>query len=277
MNWIAPMLTIPLLTLLALMGLSYLLSAARQRDSRHRTKIMSAQMEHTLTLIQNLQKHRGLGVQQSAAAQRQREQVIAQVESEWKALMQSMEGLPHALTYLYAGTGNARQRWASLRAEPADFDGHCGLIDQLLTILALLERASIKTASPVIALSVTTRCRDVEDLARLRGLAARAGGAERCPIYLEVPLRFLCQRVAAAGQTLPDAAVNLALKEIQQKLLDSVRVQITSARCFELLTPSIDRRLDELRQSFHAQGTVGLERASVVRAPVRATSLAVQS
>lgn len=277
MIWIAP-----LLTMLALMSLSYLLHSARQQASQRTIANMTVQMERTLNLIQQVQKHRGLGVQQTAAAQRQREQVVTHVERSWVELVQGVAGLPWA----QAATHEARQRWELLRSQPSDFDGHCRLLDQLLTMLALLERRAqastiaVKVAVKVAVksaadLTVTTRCRDVEDLARLRGLAARAAGHARCPIQLEVPLRFLCQRVAAVDRQLPDAAVGLALREVQQKLLDSVRVEITAARCFELLTPSIDRRLDELRQSFHtSDARVINQRVGIVRSPLLATNLA---
>lgn len=277
MIWIAP-----LLTMLSLMSLSYLLHSARQQASQRTIANMTVQMERTLNLIQQVQKHRGLGVQQTAAAQRQREQVVTHVERSWVELVQGVAGLPWA----QAATHEARQRWELLRSQPSDFDGHCRLLDQLLTMLALLERRAqastiaVKVAVKVAVksaadLTVTTRCRDVEDLARLRGLAARAAGHARCPIQLEVPLRFLCQRVAAVDRQLPDAAVGLALREVQQKLLDSVRVEITAARCFELLTPSIDRRLDELRQSFHtSDARVMNQRVGIVRSPLLATNLA---
>src|SRR5690606_14219887 len=77
-----------------------------------------------------------------------------------------------------------------------------------------------------------------------------AANHTHCPIEFAVPLRYLCQRVAAGDLQKQDSAIRMALQEIENKLLQSARVELTSARCFELLTPSIDRALDAFRQSF---------------------------
>lgn len=247
----------PLLTLCALVMCALLLQWRVGRHSQNLVSSRNTQLEYCVTLIQNMQKHRGLGGQSALAAVRQREQLAFQLDRQWQDWTQIFAGQSSAA----ASAPEWVLSWPQLRQTPADFDAHCALIDRLLTTLALVERTQPASQSST-ALRLTERCRDVEDLARLRGLSVRAAGHPRCPIELEVPLRYLWQRVNLASWQ--DSAITLALREIQQQLLDATRTVITPARCFELLTPSIDRALDELRQMSETKTAVVQSSASVV-------------
>jgi len=263
-SWIeSPVMLEPIATLIILVTCALLLQWRVGRQSQSFVSSRYAQLEYCVTLIQNMQKHRGLGGQSAQAAVRQREQLAFQLDRQWQDW-----------TQIFADPSSpARETvpewilsWAQLRQNPADFDGHCALIDRLLTTLALVERIQPERTQvvcrPSAALGLAERCRDVEDLARLRGLAVRAAGHTRCPIELEVPLRYLWQRVSLASWQ--DSAITLALREIQQQLLDATKTAIAPARCFELLTPSIDRALDELRRLCETKTAVAQSPPSVI-------------
>jgi hypothetical protein len=229
---------------------------------------LAQQLEYVLTLIQGVQKHRGLSGQSSRTALLQREQLAQQLDrqwSDWPVVIGSV--LPAA---------DAAVSWRGLRAQPTDFNYHCRLIDQLLTALALLERALLAVrknarraaTSESASLELVMRCREIEDLGRVRGLSVRAAGHAACPIEMAVPLRYLCRRLHGGSLQKADPAVVMALREIQQKLLDGARVSITAERCFELLTPSIDRALDKLRQALPEAGSSTAVTHSEPRAPL---------
>lgn len=268
-----------LLTALSLLcvGLMLDLRARKQREQLRHT--LAIQMEYVLTLIQGVQKHRGLSGQASATALRQREQLALQLDRQWTD-WSSIIGST-AMATSEAATPQTAISWQGLRARPTDFNYHCLLIDQLLTALTLLEVSLLsidaKTAgSKSVAgksvdgkaqhqsfLSLAGRCREIEDLGRVRGLSVRAATHKRCPIDMEVPLRYLCRRLAAGTLQTGDPAIGMALREIQQKLLDSTHVAMTPERCFELLTPSIDRALDNLRRSLPAGRAASIPSNSV--------------
>lgn len=233
------------LTALFLLGVGVVLDLRTSKRRKRLRRTLAEQLEYVLTLIQGVQKHRGLSGQTSAVAQRQREQLALQLDrqwSDWRAVLHTDINPP--------ATDSTFISWQDLRATPTDFNRHCRMIDQLLVVLELLERVLLGLQkAPQADLLLTTRYREIEDLGRVRGLSVRAARHQKCPIEMEVPLRYLCLRLANGALQQHDPAVAMALREIQHKLLDSARVAITSERCFELLTPSIDRALDNLRKA----------------------------
>ncbi|MET0378842.1 MAG: hypothetical protein ABW049_07600 [Spongiibacteraceae bacterium] len=251
------------LTVLFLLGMGLVLNLRTGNKREQLLAILAMQLEHVLTLIQGVQKHRGLSGQTSAPALRQREQLALQLDRQWsdwstlfntettRAAPRDKSSEPGAGTFI---------TWKDLRATPTDFNRHCRLIDQLLVALELLERALLglnqqrlnPQKSPSLqstTTALTARCREIEDLGRVRGLSVRAARHPQCPIEMEVPLRYLCRRLAAGTLQASDPAIGMALREIQQKLLDTTRVTIDPERCFALLTPSMDRALANLRDT----------------------------
>lgn len=185
-----------------------------------------------LELLQRIQKHRGLGGQNGAPARQQCQALAAEIDDLWR-------GAPADLAL-----DGLRQRWLPLRQQAGDFDGHCQLIEQLLEYTQLLElRLCGLHAEPA---GIARDCRELEELARLRGLAVRGAGAPRCPLPLQVQLRYLSQRLQprAARQS----GLTRALDSLQRQLIDPPRVLIAPAECFGLLTPLIDEQLGQLRQ-----------------------------
>ncbi|MDX5372834.1 MAG: hypothetical protein LPK18_10400 [Pseudomonadaceae bacterium] len=202
--------------------------SALQRERHHGHAQLQALM-HSLEMLQRLQKHRGLGGQGAAAARAQCSQLADELERLWRELPPSADELRE----LY-------RDWQAVRTRADDFEAHCRLIERLLTAMQLLE---LRQAAE---LDIARQCRELEELARLRGLAVRGAAATRCPLPLQVQLRYLSlrlQRSAAAN-----GALASALERLQRQLIEPLRVAISAQECFELLTPLIDEQLGELRR-----------------------------
>ena len=230
--WLAAALTIVLL-----ISISIYMQWHLRRCKAQAAQLCIRSLERVFTLLQLLQKHRGLGAQQGGQTVLQREQIAYELDRQWANWAQQFPDMK-----------NLQTAWTDLKASPSDFTGHCQLIDQLLGIIAVLERR-IAILQQQRAGAVAERCRGLEDLARLRGLASRAANESRCPIELEVPLRYLCRRLSQTDFNRSDAAVKSAIGEIRQRLLDAQYVSITAARCFEMLTPIIDAALNDVRST----------------------------
>ena len=125
---------------------------------------------HSLEMLQRLQKHRGLGGQDSAAARAQCRLLADELDRLWRELPPAAGELEEL-----------HPAWQRLRSQADDFDGHCRLIEQLLTAMQLFE---LRQGEDI---EIARRCRELEELARLRGLAVRGAGAPRCPLPLRRP------------------------------------------------------------------------------------------
>lgn len=197
-------------------------------------------IDGTLALIQLLQKHRGLGSQQSGIAVAQRTQIAREIDYRWRGWAEHLGNL----NYL-------QEQWAQLKNKPADFDGHSRVIKDLLGFIEILA-LRVNGSALDLRLAFAERCRTLEDLARLRGLCARAANYPQCPIELKVTLKYLCKNLQSADLLLNNTALRAALNEINQQMLDAYHTTISATRCFELLTPIIDAALDDLRKSINS-------------------------
>lgn len=90
-------------------------------------------------------------------------------------------------------------------------------------------------------------CRAQEYLARLRGLAVRAAYHGRCPSGLRMQLEFLCTHLHAEAD---EPELPALIGRLREQLIDSPNVRITPSECFALLTPLIERRLQNIRQKW---------------------------
>lgn len=229
--------TLPLL-LTAGSGIALLLFAGlfrwrTQSRAQHHQQGLQRTLLLCLELLQRIQKHRGLGGQNTAQARQQCQSLAAEIDTLWR-------DLPAAALAL----AELRSTWQPLRQQPGDFEGHCQLIEQLLELTQLfeLQLCGLHREPPGIARD----CRELEELARLRGLAVRGAGAGRCPLPLQVQLRYLSLRLQARAAR--HNALARALDRLQRQLIDPPRVLIAPAECFNLLTPLIDEQLGQLRQ-----------------------------
>lgn len=179
-----------------------------------------------LDLLQGLQQHRGLGGQTTPEARQRCQTLGDSLDPRWRDWPYSTQ----------------RQAWQALRRNPADFDGHCRLLQDLLGTLQHLElhRCALSLQPPVIA----ERCWELEDLGRLRGLSVRAAAYQSCPLEMLIQLQYLHERLLRhAPRSLLDA-----LEQLQRGLIGTPTVSIAPAQCYALLTPLLDERLDAIRR-----------------------------
>lgn len=225
-------------TALSLPSLGWLLAQREQRRQRQQRAVVLQTLDYLLTLIQKLQRHRALGGRSDGDANQQRMLLASELDRLW-----------HEWPHHFPDAAELPSAWQPLRRSAADFDGHCRLIDRLLAAMELVEqRTGGRTAS-----GFGVRCRVIEDLGQLRGLSVRAAALPRCPVQLEVPLRYLCLRLAPTNlKGEADPEVHNALREIEQRLLQRRGTPLQPADCFALLTPLIDRALDRLRSELQA-------------------------
>lgn len=207
--------------------------AVRRRHARLDRRDNDA-LQLALELLQNLQKHRGLGSQSDEPTRRQRATIAQLLDDLWRRWPASELRL-----------AELDRGWPTLRAAAGDFNGHCRLIEQLLEVVHLLElRLGERNAQ--ITAGLGEACRGLEDLARLRGLAVRAANHERCPLELQIQMRYLCQRLATGSCENP---VREVLGRLDRELIGAAKVRLGPGECFALLTPIIDERLQGLRLS----------------------------
>lgn len=179
-----------------------------------------------LDLLQGLQQHRGLGGQITREAQQRCQALGHSLDQRWREWPYSTQC----------------QAWNALRREPADFDGHCRLLQDLLGAIQHLElqRCALNLQPP----SIAERCWELEDLGRLRGLSVRAAAHRSCPLEMLIQLQYLHERLLRHAPR----SLHNALERLQRCLIGTTTVSISPAECYALLTPLLDERLDAIRR-----------------------------
>ncbi len=214
---------------IALLVLGQLLT--RRASQLHRATLNELQgqcLQRSLELLRALQKHRGLGAQYDVASVSQRNALARQLDQLW--LNWPGESLDLAPLH---------QQWPRLRMKPADFDAHSQVIGELLQVIEQLEQRLPHIGIQGLALA----CRNLEDLARLRGLAVRAANYDKCPPVLQEQMRKLCLQIAASDG---DQQLQALLQRLSSELIEAQATRIGPADCFALLTPAIEQRLQSL-------------------------------
>ena len=89
-----------------------------------------------------------------------------------------------------------------------------------------------------------------KEAGQIAGLAVRGAQQERCPLPLQVQMRYLSQRLQPSASR--QLELGSALQQLQRELIEPARVAISPAACFALLTPLIDARLGNLQQQLGA-------------------------
>ncbi|MGH8354473.1 MAG: hypothetical protein ACRERY_13225 [Pseudomonas sp.] len=227
--WLSPALGAGLL----LTATAWLHLARRRRQGARERRHHDA-LQLALELLQNLQKHRGLGPLKDAPSLHQRAAIAQQLEQLWQRWPSAECRLPALAA-----------AWPALRGNPADFNGHCQLIERLLAAIQLLELRLGEHHAQVSA-ALGEACRALEDLGRLRALAVRAANHPRCPLELQIQMRYLCQRLAGPAC---EQRVREVIGRLERELIGAAKVRLAPTDCFALLTPIIDERLQGLRAS----------------------------
>lgn len=222
----------PALGALLLISVQGLMHLHRQRRLAQQARQHSASLQLALELLQNLQKHRGLGPLNDAPSLRQRNEIAHQLDLLWRRWPGASAALPDLAT-----------RWPALRAQPADFNGHCQLIEQVLAAIQLLELRLGAHHSGALP-GIGEACRGLEDLGRLRALSVRAANHSRCPLELQIQMRYLCQRLAGSSCEQP---VQRVIERLDRELIGAAQIRLAPMDCFALLTPLIDERLQGMQ------------------------------
>ena len=218
---------------LGLLALGQLLT--RRAAQMHRATLDQLEgqcLQRSLELLRALQKHRGLGAQQDIVAVSQRNALARQLDQLWLNWPgESLELAP------------LHREWPLLRMRPADFEAHCQVIEILLQVIDTLEERLASRAHGVVR-GLASTCRNLEDLARLRGLAVRAANYGQCPPVLQEQMRELCRRIAAGNA---DQQLHSLLARLRSDLIEARQPSLGPADCFALLTPPIERLLQGTR------------------------------
>ena len=113
--------------LLLVLG-QWLCRLAAQRHHSTLDRLDNQALQLALELLQNLQKHRGLGSQNDDTGRRQREAIAVQLDELWQRWPAQTQDLPEIA-----------DAWPRLRVKPQDFNAHNQLIECLLGAIHLLE------------------------------------------------------------------------------------------------------------------------------------------
>lgn len=219
-----------LATLLIAASLSALLVVGWNRLERRRTRDSSQELilrlQVGLDLLQGIQQHRGLGGQDSREAQERRTALQQRLKPLWQQWADDVQ----------------YRCWQEVRQTPANLEAHCQLIEALLQRWRLLE-LRLRSLHPTRP-SLVERCQAIENLGLIRGLGVRAARHPRCPLELQVRLKYLCEQLHN-GPVEP--ALVQTLERLRSELLEAPHIRLTPEACYALLTPLIDARLEALR------------------------------
>ena len=221
----------------------YLNNMASAQHSRRVTNLRLLAVQEDLDILRLLQQHRGLGVQSEPAAVALRCALATSLTQRLK--LRSTLPDPYSIA----------EGWLVLRNNPADFDGHCALIETLID--ALEQRAPSSSDEPA---QTARACRELEDVARLRGLCVVASSQGGCTPTLQIRLKSLCRRIGKHT----DLELMRMVGKLERSVIHAAQPRLSPPECFALVTPFIDARLDSIQQRLQdngAQAQHGLHRA----------------
>ncbi|MCQ4294983.1 hypothetical protein NAU58_05265 [Pseudomonas stutzeri] len=218
--------TLAIACALLLLG-HYLNGIASAEHSRRVNQLRMLAVQEDLEILRLLQQHRGLGVQSEPAAVALRSVMAANLTQR----LQQRSAFPDA----YSLT----ESWAALRLTPEDFDAHSALIETLIETLE--NRASLPNdkIAPIAA-----ACRELEDVARLRGLCVIASNQGGCTPTLHKRLEALCRRIRSGA----DTELNRLVGKLERGVIHKIQPRLSPPECFALVTPFIDARLHAIQQ-----------------------------
>jgi hypothetical protein len=225
------------LALALLLAGHYLSRLAGKRHQQYLNELQAALLQRAIDLLQNLQKHRGLGAQQDLLSTSQRNALARKLDQLWL----NWPGASLAIAPL-------QQDWPRLRRNPADFAAHCQVIDGLLEVIATLE-SRLYLAGNSHVQGIAQACHGLENLARLRGLSVRAANYSQCPPSLKQQIQQLCVQLE---QSPVGASLQQVLQRLEHELIDSREIRLAPHECFALLTPLIDEYAQHLRAPLQA-------------------------
>ena len=234
--------TLAIACALLLLG-RYLNGMASAQHSRRVASLRLLAVQEDLEILRLLQQHRGLGALSDVAAVTLRSALAANLTQR----LQQRAALPDAYSISEA--------WLALRETPTDFESHSVLIETVIDSLA--QRVSLNHEGARIAQA----CRELEDVARLRGLCVIASLQGGCTPALQGRLEGLCRRIGSGV----DMELKRLVGKLERSVVHSAQPRLSPPECFALVTPLIDARLQRIQQRLQhraAQAQPGLPRGA---------------
>ncbi|MBY4675253.1 hypothetical protein [Marinobacterium arenosum] len=229
------------------------LNIARRR--RQQVKQGIEQLALLLELVQLLQRHRGLCLNEAAVGGAEQRSLATQIDQHWREL--SGNGYPGDRQRL----AQQAHHWQQLRPGHADsFQQHCRLIDQLLHELTVVADNSTLTAMTDQAASrqlwdnLLYRPYYAEALGRIRGLGSLAARTGHCSARLRVQLQYLGRELAC--YQLADSRSQQVLALLNEQILRPTTIDMEAQRFFAQMSAFIDEQI-QLTQGYLVRLKVG--------------------
>jgi hypothetical protein len=217
--------TLAIACALLLLG-RYLNGMASTQYSRRVAGLRLLAVHAALEILRLLQQHRGLGALSDVAALTLRSAIAANLTQR----LQQRAGLPDS--YLLT------EAWLTLRETPTDFESHSVLIETVIDSLA--QRAWLNHEGATVAQT----CRELEAVARLRGLCVIASMQGGCTPAMQGRLEMLCRRIGSGV----DMELKRLVGKLERNVVHSAQPRLSPPECFALVTPLIDARLQLIQQ-----------------------------
>lgn len=212
-----------------------------------KTKRGIAQLTDILSLIQRLQRHRGLCANLSNGNRAEQQQLSHEINQLWQPLLDASYG------------GNVKRvnvqhnNWRKIESQPLNsFMAHCDLIEKLLHELTVIADTCSLTAdnnnhdTEELWQNLLQRPHFAETLGRLRALGTKAAASGQCSADVRVQLQYQLQNL---DKETIDRKNDQPIKAmVNDEILSPDKIVIDSRVYFNNLTQAIDNQIQITRE-----------------------------
>lgn len=205
------------------------------------------QLTAVLSLIQRLQRHRGLCANLNDSNRAEQQQLSHEINQYWSPLLDRSYG------------GNVKRvnvqhsNWQKIETQPLNsFMAHCDLIEKLLHELTVIADTCSLTAdnnnhdTEELWQNLLQRPHFAETLGRLRALGTKAAAAGNCSADVRVQLQYQLQNL---DKETIDRKNDLPIKTmVNDEILTPDKIVIDSRVYFNNLTNAIDNQIQITRE-----------------------------
>ena len=212
------------------------------------------QLSLLLSLIQNLQRHRGVCANLDPNNRQQQQRLSAEINSIWDSLISPEYDGNQTRLHIQ------KRNWEALAAQPENsFMPHCQLIEMLLNELNVIADTCSLTSTQTninhseLWQNLLERPMFAESLGKLRALGNKAASLGYCPADIRVQLHYQLQCLANNSM---DSRTCIEIKSlIEKEILEPEKIHIEPRVYFQRMTQAIDAQiqitlehLNELKQ-----------------------------
>ncbi|MGB0282372.1 MAG: hypothetical protein ACPGAE_09380 [Neptuniibacter sp.] len=223
--------------------------------NRHKLRVRRAektqrgiqQLTAVLSLIQRLQRHRGLCANLNDSNRAEQQQLSHEINQHWSPLLDRNYG------------GNVKRvniqhnNWQKIETQPLNsFMAHCDLIEKLLHELTVIADTCSLTAdnnnhdTEELWQNLLQRPHFAETLGRLRALGTKAAASGQCSADVRVQLQYQLQNL---DKETIDRKNDLPIKTmVNDEILTPDKIVIDSRVYFNNLTNAIDNQIQITRE-----------------------------